>query len=73
MKGQIVDVSVCNKLLDQEINQAKKDKDALFGNLKCSAANDVAIDMTDNLGKWSMSLYTKFIAAMKSGNWQLAK
>ena len=73
MKGQATSQSVCNKLLDFEIAQAKKDKQALFGNLKCSAANDVAIDMTYNMGKGTMSQFKKFIAAMKAGKWQEAK
>ena len=73
MAGQAISQSVCNNLLDFEIAVSKKDKQALFGGLKCKAADDVAVDMTYNMGYGTMSQFKRFIGSMKAGNWAEAK
>ena len=73
MAGQTVSQSVCDNLLKTEVDVAKSNKNSIFGNLSCQAANDVAVDMTYNLGAGGISGFKKFIAAMKSGNWKQAK
>ena len=73
MAGSATTQAVCNNLLKFEVDIAKSNKNSVFGNLKCAAANDVAVDMTYNLGKGGIQGFPKFIAAMKAGNWQQAK
>ena len=51
------------------VKVARSDKGKLFGDLTCEAANNVAVDMTYNLGIYGMSLFKKFIGHMKNGDY----
>merc|ERR1719453_2697866 len=72
MNGQATSQKVCDNLLKKEVDVAKSAAKSIFGSLKCSAAQDVAIDMTYNLGSGGMRGFPNFIKAMKAGNWQTA-
>ena len=51
------------------VSVSRSDKNQLFGSLSCKAANDVAVDMTYNMGKSGMATFQKFIGSMKSGDY----
>ena len=72
MNGATVSTSVCNNLFNMYYSRYKSDAQRVFGTLKCSAAQAVAVDMTYNLGTAGISSFSHFIADMKAGNWAQA-
>lgn len=54
------------------IKVATDDKTALFGTLKCKAADDIAIDLSYNMGYSTLSQFYGTIDKMKNGQWDAA-
>ena len=48
---------------------SESDEKQIYGSLSCSAAKAVAVDMTYNMGKSTMSSFNQFIALMKEGKY----
>ena len=72
MGGATVSQSVCDNLFNMYYSRYKSAAQGIFGTLKCSAAQAVAVDMTYNLGTGGISAFHNFIANMKAGNWAQA-
>ena len=73
MSGASMSQSQCTTLLDKEMGKARSGAQAVFGSLKCSCAQAVAVDMTYNLGQSGIGGFHHFIADMKAGNWKQAQ
>ena len=69
---QCLSQSQCTSLLQQEVNVAKSGASSVFGNLGCTCAQNVAIDMTYNLGRAGVAGFNTFISLMKSHQWTQA-
>ena len=72
MAGGCLTQSQCTTLLNKDMGSARSGAQSVFGTLKCSCAQAVAVDMTYNLGTAGIRGFPNFIASMKSGNWSKA-
>ena len=68
--GACTTQSVCNKLLDTEVKNARSIVSSQYGNsIKCPAAKAVVVDMAYNLGSGGLSQFRNFKAAIQRGDW----
>ena len=70
INGGCLSESKCSKLLDMDMASARSCKNSVFGKLKCSCADAVAVDMTYNLGCSGIKGFPNFIKQMKAGDWK---
>jgi len=70
MKGGCTTQSVCDKLLSNQVKKAESAARNIYGSLSCKYAQDIAVDMTYNLGSGGMASFHQFIGLMKSGDYK---
>ena len=69
INGGCATQTVCNNLLDKEVQVARGIVSSQYGSISCPAAQAVVVDMAYNLGSGGLSSFVRFKAAIKSGNW----
>ena len=69
INGGCASQSVCNKLLDKEVQNARSIVRSQYGSISCPAAQAVVVDLAYNLGSGGLAGFRNFKANIQSKNW----
>ena len=69
INGGCATQSVCNKLLDKEVQSARSTVRSQYGSISCPAAQAVVVDLAYNLGGGGLAQFKKFKANIQAKNW----
>merc|ERR1712147_186161 len=67
--GACTTQTVCNNLLNMEVQKAESAASSIFGGISCQCAKAVTVDMTYNLGSSGMRSFSTFDSLVKQGKY----